>query len=295
MNLSLCTISFRHQLISLEQIVQWAEMHHFQGIELWGVHAQNLQDHPEYDLDWLRSHQLSVPMLSDYLPVQGDPAVALEKARRLCRLAQGWGAKKLRTFAGDRASHTVSWEERQVWVQRMRGLCEVTWDHGIFLVVETHPNTLADSHESTLRLIEEIDHPALRLNFDVIHVWEAGAEPGEILRELAPFVAHMHLKNVTGREALSVFAPANVYAPAGDRRGMIGLFEGAFDFNGFLRKVMTESPIAWESLDASLEWFGPTVLSVLEQDRERLAQLEIECLGGLEAQVAPVERLLQVR
>jgi 3-dehydroshikimate dehydratase len=282
MNLSLCTISFRHHLISLDQIATWASRHDFQGIELWGVHAQNLVDRPEYDIDWLRARNLCVPMLSDYLPLQGDKSIAFEKAARLCRLCQKWGAKKLRTFAGDRGSHEVSPEQRKAWIARMRELTELADAHGISLVVETHPNTLADTHASTLQLLDEIDHHALRVNLDVIHVWEAGADPIAVLKQLEPFVAHMHWKNISSKELLHVFAPANVYAPAGNRAGMVNLFAGAFDYQHFLRFVMTESRLSWDNLDASLEWFGPNVLRTLQQDALQLRALEAEhreCLG----------------
>lgn len=290
MNLSLCTISFRHHLISLDQIAQWASRHHFQGIELWGVHAKNLADRPEYDREWLSTKNLCVPMLSDYLPLQGDKLLALEKATQLCRLSQKWGARKLRTFAGDKASHEVPPDQRRAWVRRMRELCEIADAHGICLVVETHPNTLADTQASTLQLLGEIDHSALRLNLDVIHIWEAGSDPIEALKLLAPHVAHMHLKNISSRELLSAFAPANVYAPAGNRAGMVNLFDGAFDFANFLRFVMTESPLPWGSLDASLEWFGPNVLSILEHDSKQLRQLESESPDRLLPVREPAER-----
>ena len=47
-NLSLCTISFRHQLMSIEQVADWARAQQFHGIELWGIHARNLAHQPEY-------------------------------------------------------------------------------------------------------------------------------------------------------------------------------------------------------------------------------------------------------
>ena len=37
MKYSLCTISFRHQLISFTDIVQFAYENGFEGIELWGL------------------------------------------------------------------------------------------------------------------------------------------------------------------------------------------------------------------------------------------------------------------
>lgn len=274
MNLSLCTISFRHQLISLEQIASWALRHRFRGIELWGVHAKNLGERPECGIDWLRAQDLFVPMVSDYLPLQGDRKPALDKAAQLCRLTRLWGAQKLRTFAGDQPSSAVSADQRRAWIERMRELCDVASSHGVHLVVETHPNTLADTPASTLRLVEELDHPALRINFDVIHVWEAGADPEGVLRQLEPVVAHMHLKNIASKELLSVFAPANVYAPAGNRAGMVRLFDGAFDYRRFLQFVISESKLRWDSLDVSLEWFGGDVLSTLAHDGRQLLEFE---------------------
>lgn len=278
MKLSLCTISFRHHLISLKQVVEWAAPRGFSGIELWGVHALNLRDRPGYDLDWLRSHGLCVPMLSDYLPVQGDRQAVIDKTVDLCRLAQSWGANKLRTFAGNKASHEVSVEDRKNWTHRMRELCTIADGNNVKLVVELHPHTLADTRESTRQLIEEINHPALRLNFDVLHVWESGADPFETIGEFEPLVSHMHLKNVRSRSFLQEFLPGNVYAPAGSRAGMVSLFNGAFDYRKFLAFVMNETAL-WPTLDASLEWFGPHVLATLEQDAELLSLLEVETLG----------------
>ncbi|MES2506500.1 MAG: sugar phosphate isomerase/epimerase, partial [Verrucomicrobiota bacterium] len=60
--------------------------------------------------------------------------------------------------------------------------------------------------------------------------------------------------------------------------GMVSLFEGAFDYREFLAFVMNETSL-WPTLDASLEWFGPNVLTTLEQDSEQLSLLEAETLG----------------
>jgi len=275
---ALCTISFRHQLISLAQIAAWAAEHGFAGIELWGVHARNLAGTPGYDADWLQGYGLSVPMISDYLPVQGDRQAALAKAKTLCRIAQYWRARKVRTFAGTRSSADVSSEERRAWVARLRDLCAVAEVHGVDLVVETHPNTLADTRASTVQLLEEVDHSALKLNFDVIHVWEGHTDPIEAFSALEPFIAHVHLKNIERRSLLGVFAPANVYAPAGDRGGMVALFAGEFDFAQFLRFVRKEFPLRWRTLDASLEWFGDSVLPTLEADARQLLRFDAETL-----------------
>lgn len=272
MNINVCTISFRHQLISFKQIALWAKHHRFSGIELWGVHAKNMDDRVECNKAWLHDHNLCVPMISDYLPLIGDEAIAVDKIKKLGDLCLKWGAKKIRTFAGDKASHNVSPDERKSWTKRLRDLCHIAEHFGLQLVVETHPNTLADTLCSTLQLIEDINHPALHINFDVIHVWESGDDVKQALHSLEPLISHVHLKNIADKSLLHLFSPANVYAPAGNRQGMTPLFDGAFDFSEFLAYVKERSNLCWDSLDASLEWFGTDVMSSLEKDNGIIEQ-----------------------
>lgn len=273
MKISLCTITFRHHLLSLKEIAAFARANDFQGIELWGAHARNLETTPIYGAEWLASFSLEAPMLSDYLPVDGDPAEMREKAVALCRLAQRWGAQKIRTFAGARGSAATPEDERARIVARLRDLCAIADDHGLTLLAETHPQTLADSLASTERLVEEIGHPAFGLNFDVLHVWEGGDDPLGARRALAPHIRHYHLKNVRARADLCVFEPANVYAAAGRRDGMTPLMEGAYDFAPILGELAEEG-----SAEASLEWFGGDCFRVLCADRRAVAAYEA---GGL--------------
>ncbi|MBF8222880.1 sugar phosphate isomerase/epimerase family protein [Halomonas sp. 328] len=266
--LHLCTISFRHHLVSLPELAAWAADTGFDGIELWGVHARHLGDAPGNEAAALRHHGLVIPMLSDYLPLEGDEAAALAHTRRLCRLARYWGADKLRTFAGHRPSAALDRSERRALAQRLRRLTECVAEAGQTLVVETHPNTLADHPEATRALLDDVDHPGLGLNFDVLHVWEAGVEPLAALRELAPWVRHFHLKNIDRHERLSVFAPANVYSPAGSRDGMVPVLEGACDYGPVLDWLARRR----EPMDVSLEWFGPDGYRVLAEDLTRVRQ-----------------------
>lgn len=274
MKYSVCTISFRHQLISLERIANWAKAHQYDSIELWGVHAKNLRRSSDFTPECLVEKGLSVSMVSDYLPLDGDLGISLEGAKSLCAITRSWGAKKLRTFSGNKPSAGMGVAERAACTNRLREYCKVAADYGIYLIVETHPNTLADTLESTLKLIEEVNHPALRINFDVIHVWEMGSDPIVALDHLAPLIEHMHFKNITQRNLLNVFNPGNVYAPAGSREGMTPLFNGEYDFEHFLDYLMKESSVPWQSMDASLEWFGPDVFSTLDNDRKELGKLE---------------------
>lgn len=268
MKISLCTITFRHHLMSIDEIAAWARDNDFQGIELWGVHARGLARRADRDGEWLMDLGLGVPMVSDYLPAEAEPQALRRQMLELCRLARRWRARKIRTFAGSRASCDTAPEDRRMIVGRLRELCMIAGDHGIELLAETHPNTLADCAASTLQLIEEVGHPAFGINFDTLHVWEGGDDAVVLRRLMRPHIRHYHFKNVRSRAGLSVFDPANVYAPAGMRDCMTPLFEGAFDYAGFLDDVLDEP-----DAEASLEWFGPDCLDVLREDRRRIRQL----------------------
>ncbi|HKY39774.1 MAG TPA: TIM barrel protein [Polyangiaceae bacterium] len=270
MRLAVCTISFRHHVISLDELASFAQAERFQGIELWGTHAKNLADQPEYGARWLRRYGLYVPMLSDYLPLEAPAAELRRKLETLSTLARHWGARKVRTFAGRRSAAEASRGERAHVVLRLREACQRLADQDQLLLVETHPRTLADTTDSTLQLLAEVNHPALRVNFDVLHLWEGGDDPSVALARLRPYVSHYHLKNVSSRERLDVFAPDNVYAAAGSRLGMVPLFEGAFDYGTFLADLAGDS-----RLEASLEWFGDDVMSTLSHDRHAIEQLSV--------------------
>ncbi|MDV2686552.1 sugar phosphate isomerase/epimerase family protein [Alkalihalophilus lindianensis] len=259
MNLSLCTITFRHHLQSLEQIAQWARLKGFDGIELWGVHARKT---PLENLNLLKSMNLNISMLSDYLPLGLNREETKSMVDQCSSLLTELNTNKLRTFAGAKASRDLSEDERKHIVDQLRLICERLENKGQLLLIETHPNTLADNLESTLRLIEEVNHPSFKINYDALHIWESGADPILGFKLLEPYIAHVHLKNIRSREDLNVFAPNNVYSPAGSREGMVSLFEGSIDYHSFFAGLMKEL----EKVELSLEWFGEDVYEVLFQD-----------------------------
>lgn len=265
MRLALCTISFRHELVSLQQLATWAKPRGFDAIELWAPHARSLKSSIALDGRGLVAGKLPISMLSDYLPLQAAEGTLREKAEASCRLANLWQTKLLRTFAGNQPSAQISSEDRTYFTRQMRLACEIAASHGLTLLIETHPDTLADTLSSTLQLLEEVDHEALGVNFDFLHVWEGGDDPLEALSALKDKVHYYHLKNVRHRKDLNVFQSGNVYSPAGSRDGMVPLFEGVLDYQLYLDVLLNEI-VAY----GSLEWFGNDAASVIEADAAQI-------------------------
>ncbi|WP_299952710.1 sugar phosphate isomerase/epimerase family protein [uncultured Roseobacter sp.] len=264
MQISLCTISFRHHLIGLQQIADWASQIGFQGIEIWGAHARNLPPDSGQDAAWLATYGLDVPMISDYLPLD-RPDLMAEKTADALRHAARWQTRNIRTFAGKTGSAETGSDQRAKITHALRGACQQVHEHGCTLLIETHPGTLADTLASTCQLIEDVDHPALGINFDALHVWEGGDDPVVALQALAPKIGNYHFKNIAHRSLLPVFAPANIYDAAGSRAGIVPLLDGQMAY-GPLITAMADTP----GCRVSLEWFGGDVFNVLETDLKAL-------------------------
>ncbi len=267
MKISLCTITFRHHLLSLEQIADWASRNGFQGIEIWGAHAQNIPFASGHDGRWLAGFGLSVPMISDYLPLE-NPDALTPKTTAVLHQARRWGSNNIRTFAGKTGSAAISVDDRTQITNALRAACAQIADQGCYLLIETHPGTLADTLASTIQLVEEVNHPALAINFDALHVWEGGEDPVAAQKILRSKIRNYHFKNIADRTQLPVFAPDNIYNAAGSRTGIVPLFEGEMSYDGLLAnlKDMPDTPV-------SLEWFGGDVFETLQRDCAALHQM----------------------
>ncbi|MED4601808.1 TIM barrel protein [Paenibacillus validus] len=250
---SLCTISFRHTLISFEQLIEFARVHAFNGMEVWGVHARHLYEERKGSRMHLpEAAGLTVSMISDYLEVGSRVNFpdTVTRCEELLTLAGWLRTRRIRTFAGRRGSREVSAGEFEDTVRQLRILGDLCMDHGIDLLVETHPGTLADHKAAAHRLMTEVSHEAVKLNMDFLHLWEAGDDPLESYEQLEPWVEHFHLKNILSLAHCSVFQPHQVYAANGSRQGMVSLANGAVDYRRIIDRIGSSGKFA------SLEWFG---------------------------------------
>jgi hypothetical protein len=161
-------------------------------------------------------------MISNYFEIssEADFAHTLDKCTQLIKAAEGFGVKRIRTFAGQCSSEELLVAQRIQAVERLRKLDDLCETSGIHLLLETRPHTLTDSIDATLLLLHELDHRNVKINLDFLHVWESGTDLIDEFECLKPWVEHFHLKNVTSARDLGVFHPHNVYSASGSRSGM---------------------------------------------------------------------------
>ena len=144
--------------------------------------------------------------------------------------------------------------------ERLRAAGEVAARHGVIIALETHPD-LATNGATALATMRGVVHPNVRINFDTanIHFYNEGADCVSELRQIARYVASVHLKDTNG-------GYRNWHFPA--------LGRGVVDFAG-----------VFETLDA-VGFDGPCTLEIEgiegEQKTERLICDRIaESLGYL--------------
>jgi 3-dehydroshikimate dehydratase len=102
------------------------------------------------------------------------------------------GATRIRIWAGDTASAQASAEQRRAVVDACRAAAARAADAGVRLAFEYHRGTLTDTAESTVRLIEEVGHPAVSTYWQPpVGLGDDDALAG--LRQVLPWVSAVHV------------------------------------------------------------------------------------------------------
>ena len=127
----------------------------------------------------------------------------LEYLKKCVELASELGAAVVNTGTGQ--TDTRAKEER--FFAHASELAEAAEELGVIVALETQ-NLLMNSGESAKEVIEQVDSPHVRINFDPANViyWE-GRRPEEEIGGLAPYVVHMHVKDKKGGRGEYCFPP----------------------------------------------------------------------------------------
>jgi len=115
------------------------------------------------------------------------------------------------------------WEtKRDVAVERLLRLADYAADRGVVIAVEIHCGSMLDSPERVHWLFERVDHPSVRLNFDISHMEVVGIGIDESVPQLAPYSVHTHVKDQRG-----LYPDFEFLTPG----------EGPFDFVRYLKAM----------------------------------------------------------
>jgi sugar phosphate isomerase/epimerase len=129
----------------------------------------------------------------------------------------------IRVWAGTRGSAEADPSYVQWVVLETRRIAALAHDAGVKVALEFHAQTLTDTTDSALRLLESVDHPALRSLWQPGNGWTPAVRR-DSLRALAPWLEHVHVFHWT------------------DQNARLPLVDGAGDWPDYLRELAEIRP-----------------------------------------------------
>lgn len=163
----------------------------------------------------------------------GERGRQAELAVRHCELAAALGSPLIRVFPDKIQPGATREETRSFIAESLRAVAERA-PAGVRVGLETHGDFAAA--EETLRIVRLADYPGVAVIWDVANSLAAGSAIEEAARDLAPHLAHVHLRDarpVEGREH---------WLPVLAGRGLVP-FDSAF---AALRAVHYEGFVSFE-------------------------------------------------
>ncbi len=205
--------------------------------------------------NWLRTELaargLSCLSLSAHMDLTGADSV--ERFHRRLEFARNVGARCVNSIAGPLG-------KQEEFRKNLPAIAERARDLGVVVALENHGD-LVDRGQQVLDFIREINHPAVRVNYDTGNAWyysKGAIDPVGELALLAPVVAHVHVKSPKIVEGLLRW---------------VALGDGVLDLPG-LARVLKERlpgvPVSYElsprqrSRDFEPRWRTPDVPPLAE-------------------------------
>jgi len=93
----------------------------------------------------------------------------------------------------------LNWQQNWTdYVDVMRQCCAICEDAGLRYALEPHPYRLMRNSASMLRLLDQVDSPALGMNFDPSHLFPMGEISEMVVYEVGDRIFHTHFSDNDG-------------------------------------------------------------------------------------------------
>ena len=126
---------------------------------------------------------------------------------------------------------------KELLAERVYALGEYAAEQGVILAVEPHCGTALYLPDKVEWLLQAVDHPAVRLNFDISHFDIRGIGIDDCVPQMAPLSAHTHVKDQRG------IYPDHAFLTPGS---------GPFDFVHYLTAMDAAGYSGWIGMEVSV-------------------------------------------
>ncbi|WP_079053810.1 sugar phosphate isomerase/epimerase family protein [Streptomyces graminilatus] len=140
-------------------------------------------------------------------PITGDFTLDSGELARLAPRCAALGTRHIRvmSYPNDPAAPLAEPEWARLVVDRMSRLARQAEDAGLVLLHENCAGWAGADAARALRLLSEVDSPALRLVFDTGNGVAYGYEAYDLLTELVPWVDHVQVKDARAEAGGAVY------------------------------------------------------------------------------------------
>jgi inosose dehydratase len=152
----------------------------------------------------LKDHGLELPAIAGHTTmIERDPDTAERNWARLAAtvdLALDWALDGAPPAVDTTVGGTPQqWDElKPLMVERVGALVRYGEQRGVVIAIEPHVGSMLDTPERVLELLDAIDSPYLKLNFDISHFNVMGIPIAESVGALAKHTVHTHVKDERG-------------------------------------------------------------------------------------------------
>ena len=121
----------------------------------------------------------------------------LEAFRAAAELANDLAvSEKIPVLTTTLGGGTMTWEkDREALVDRIAEVGETIAEAGTRFAVEPHVGSILEHPHNAEWMIQQINSPSVRLNFDISHFAVAGYSMDDTVARLAPLAIHTHVKD----------------------------------------------------------------------------------------------------
>jgi inosose dehydratase len=172
------------------------------------------------------------------------PAIPLEPGQRFampCLVVIDWGHEERDYTAGhsERAPRLAPDAWRGM-IAHIRAIAQLAWtEYGIRTVIHPHAGGYIEFADELARLVEDIPYEVAGLCLDTGHLYYAGMDPVQTLRQYANRVDYLHFKDIDQAVFDQVLGEHITFFAACAKGVMCPIGQGVIDY-GALRELITE-------------------------------------------------------
>jgi len=130
---------------------------------------------------------------SVYRPDDATHRDDLERVRAAAQLARDLGVRAPPVIAMGFGARTAEWDGvNERMVSLLSGYGDLAEKEDFVLAGEAHRGAAVDRSERITWLLDQVDHPRVKLHFDIVHTFMGGEVIEESVETLLPYTAHTH-------------------------------------------------------------------------------------------------------